>query len=404
MPGDGRVRIVDRVASRTRLVRSPLVVDLLVAVLATVSIALISTQIEAGDGERALDTLAYSVIVLAGGALVVRRRRPLATVLVVTVALAVYLARDYSGGPIFVLYFVALFSLASAWERRPAFTVAALTAGGLVVVGEVAGTGPGLVHLVFVGWAAAVVFLGDALRSRRAHLAGLEERARHLEQSREEEARRRVMEERLRIARDLHDSVAHSMSIINVQAGTAAHVVDRHPEQGEEALTIIRRASRDALHELHALLGVLRLDPGEELERSPTPDLAQLEDLVTSTRRAGVDVSLAVAGPVEDVHPPHSVAAYRIVQESLTNVVRHAGASAAATVTVTGHEDGGFSVEIVDDGGRGETRAEETTPGTGVGVTGMRERVETSGGTFRAAPGPDGGFTVLATWPGRAAP
>lgn len=403
MLADRRTRIVDSVDLSTRPIRASLVTDIVVAILATVSIALISTQIEVGEGDRALDAIAYAAIVVAGAALAGRRRKPLATVLIVTAALAVYLARGYVGGPIFVVYFIALFSVATAWERGAAFTVAVLTAGVLVVVGEIAGTGPGLVHLVFVGWAAAMVFLGDAMRSRRAHLAGLEERARQLEQSRDEEMRRRLMEERLQIARDLHDGVAHSMSTINVQAGTAAHVIDRHPEQGKEALTIIQRASRDALDELHALLGVLRLDPDERPERRPTPDLSQLDALVATTRRAGVAVRLSVTTRVDDIQPPLSVAAYRIVQESLTNVVRHAGSGAAATVTVAGDAGDGFAVEIVDDGGTGEAVAPSTGPGAGVGIRGMRERVETSGGSFSAGAGAGGGFRVRASWPRRQA-
>ncbi|MFP5254136.1 MAG: sensor histidine kinase, partial [Actinomycetes bacterium] len=176
----------------------------------------------------------------------------------------------------------------------------------LVVTGVATDRGPGLAHLVFVGWTAAAVFLGDGLRSRRQSLAAALE-------SREEEARRRVAEERLRIARDLHDSVAHTMATINVQAGAAAHVIDRHLDQAREALRVVQQASGEVLDELNALLGLLRVDPAEEADRSPTPGLDQLEKLAESTRRAGLDVALDVRRDVTDLPQPVTVAAYRIV-------------------------------------------------------------------------------------------
>lgn len=260
-----------------------------------------------------------------------------------------------------------------------------------------ANTGPGLVHLVFVGWAAASVFLGDVVRTRRAYLAALEQRAVQLEQSRDQEARRRVAEERLRIAQDLHDSVAHSMATINVQAGVAAHVIDRHPDRARDALVVIKRASGEVLDELAAMLGLLRLDDGERAARTPTPGPVELGRLVESARRSGLDVALRVERELGDVPQPVGVALYRIVQESLTNVVRHAGAGASAAVTVAGDAAGGLSVEVVDDGAGFDGFGR----GTGVGIIGMRERVEATGGVLEAGAGPQGGFVVRAAWPGR---
>jgi signal transduction histidine kinase len=270
-----------------------------------------------------------------------------------------------------------------------------------VVVGEVAGTGPGLMHLVFVGWAAAAVFLGDAMRSRRSYLGALEERARHLEQSREDEARRRVAEERLRIAQDLHDSVAHTMATINVQAGVAAHVIDRHPDRARDALVVIQQASREVLDELAALLGLLRLNGQEGDSLAPTPGPAQLGTLVESAKRSGLEVTLRVERDVSAVPQPVGVAVYRIVQESLTNVIRHAGPGARATVTITGEQGGGLAVEIADDGaGAGVNGAGVNgTGGTGVGIVGMRERAQATGGTLVAAARPEGGWIVRGVWP-----
>jgi signal transduction histidine kinase len=372
------------------------VFDAVLALLVVVWVLAVTSQFEPSGGERPLDGVAYVAMVAAAGALTARRTLPLAVVGVVTAALCVYVVRDYPGGPVFVTLFVALYSLANTRDRRTALGVAVVAAGAVVVAGEVSDSGPGLLHLVFVGWAAASVFLGDALRSRRQHLAALEERARQLEQSREEEARRRVAEERLRIAQDLHDSVAHSMTAISVQAGVAAHVIDRHPDRAREALLVIQKASADVLEELTALLGLLRVDTGTQPALSPTPGPSELGTLVESARRSGLDVELRVQANVDDVPQPVGVALYRIVQESLTNVVRHAGPGARATVTLVG-EGPWISVDVVDDG----TGSNGGTPGAGVGITGMRERTEATGGIFEAGPLPEGGFAVHASWPRR---
>ena len=362
---------------------------------AATAIALITRHL-ASAGNGTADAGAYACVVVAAGMLAVRRRWPLATVAVVTAALAVYLARGYPGGPVYITLFVALYSLANTGNRSLSFASAGVASMTLVAVGAAFHTGPGLVHLVFVGWTAAAVFLGDAMRSRRDHMGALVERARQSEQSREEEARRRVAEERLRIARDLHDSVAHSMATINVQAGAAAHVIDRHPEQARQALEVIQQASGEVLDELSALLGLLRLDPEERADRSPTPGLERVDALVESARRAGLDVTLRVEREMDDVPQPVRLAAYRIVQESLTNVVRHARTK-SATVCIAGNGDGGLRLEIGDEGvGPGNGAA-----GSGVGILGMRERATATGGTLEAAARPGGGFTVTATWPGR---
>jgi signal transduction histidine kinase len=367
--------------------------DLALAVVLTASIVAITSRLEPEAGERLVDSAGYAAVVVAGGALAFRRWVPLAVTAVVTGALLVYVLRDYAGGPVFVTSFVALYTVASTRPRRQAFATAAAAAAVVVGAGLVTHEGEGLVHLVFVGWAAAAVFLGDAVRSRRERLDALEERARRLEETREEEARRRVAEERLRIAHDLHDSVAHSMATITVQSGVAAHVLDRNPDQAREALEAIRRASGEVLEELSALLGLLRGDDGAEAPRAPTPGLDQLGDLIESARQAGVDVSLRVEGSPRIVPQPVGVAAYRIVQESLTNVIRHAG-TAAAVVTLAYGGDGALAVEVSDDG-RGSNGSAQ---GSGVGIAGMRERAQSTGGHLEAGPRPDGGFRVRAHW------
>jgi len=371
-----------------------LVVDVALAVLLTASIVAASSQIEAEGSERALDAIAYGVIIVAGGSLALRRRSPLASVVIVGAALSVYLARDYTGGPIFVTAWLALYSLASAGNRRRAYAAAVGLAGTLILVGVVGDTGSPLIHLVFVGWSAAAVLLGDAVHNRRQSLAALQERARYLEQTREAETRRLVTEERLRIARDLHDSVAHSMAAINVQAGVAAHVMDRRPDQAREALVVIKEASRDVLDEMTSLLRLMR-DPDQDMERAPVPGLDQLDTLVESSRQAGLHATLHGTRPAT-VSPPVAIAVYRIVQESLTNAARHAGPGSTVTITIATDADGGLVVEVCDNGagtGTGTAGA-----GGGVGITGMRERAESSGGTLVAGPDPAGGFSVQARW------
>jgi signal transduction histidine kinase len=237
------------------------------------------------------------------------------------------------------------------------------------------------------------VFLGEAVRNRRSYLTELEERARWLEHTREEEARRRVAEERLRVARDLHDSVAHAMATINVQAGAAAHVVDRRPAAAKEALTVIQRASAEALDELAAMVRLLR-DDDEGAARAPTPGVAEIGELAASVRDARLRVTLEQRGPLERVPKPIGTAAYRIVQESLTNVMRHAGASSAAVSLRV--DDGCFTVEVNDDGAG--DRVGESSRGTGMGLRGMRERADATGGTVDAGPRPEGGFRVRAAW------
>ena len=365
-------------------------IDILAAGLVTAFLLLASSRIPATGDDRQLDVVGYLLISAAGASLALCRRRPAVVVGVVTVVLGTYLLRRYAGGPVFVTGWIGLFFLSWRSTRRAAVTGAAILCLVLIAAGVASGADAVLLHLVFVGWAAAAVFLGEAMRNRRNYLTELEERARHLEHSREEEARRRVAEDRLRVARDLHDSVAHGMATINVQAGAAAHVVDRRPESAKEALTVIQRASADVLDELAAMLRLLR-DDGEGAALAPTPGAEQIGELVESTRHAGLPITLEQHGPFDSVPRPIGTAAYRIVQESLTNVIRHA--DAAPTVVTVRFEGRRFRVEVTDDGPgvAGPSRA-------GMGIRGMRERAEATGGTLDAGPRPDRGFAVRACW------
>jgi signal transduction histidine kinase len=314
---------------------------------------------------------------------------------VVTVVLTVFIVRRYPDGPVWATAWIALAALSWRTSRRVALVGAAVMLVVLSVVAVLAGSGSLLLPVIFVGWAAAAVFGSDALRSRRGYLAGLRERARYLERTREEEARRRVAEERLRIARDLHDSVAHAMATINVQAGAARHVLDRRPEAAGEALAVIQRASGDVLDELAAMLAVLR-DDAQRADRAPVPGAGDIPRLAQSMAASGLAVDLSVEGPVEGVPGVIGTAAYRVVQESLTNVLRHSRATAARVRLVSG-QDGSVLAEIGDDGPRGPQAA----GGMGVGIRGMRERVTSTGGKFDAGPAGGGGFLVRAQWGAR---
>jgi signal transduction histidine kinase len=218
---------------------------------------------------------------------------------------------------------------------------------------------------------------------------------------REEAAARRASDERLAIARDLHDVVAHSISVINVQANTALHLMDRQPDRAREALTAIREVSGHALTELGSVLGALR-DTAAPL--APAPGVARLDDLAARARSAGFAVSVAAEGPARTLPAAVDAAAYRIVQEALTNAVRHSGGHAASVLLRYGDDD--LVIEVSDDGGgtaasggRSAAGAARAT-GSGNGLAGMAERARALGGTVDAGPRPGGGFRVLARLPG----
>ena len=235
---------------------------------------------------------------------------------------------------------------------------------------------------------AVVVFAGIAVANRRAYMASIQERA-------EQDARRRVDEERLRIARELHDVVAHTMATINVQAGVAAHVLSSRPEAAAESLQAIKAASKEGLKELRAILNVLRqADDADPTQ--PAPGTAQLEDLIAGARRAGLETTFTVTGEPVPLPTAVDLAAYRIVQESLTNAIRHAGPATAAVSL--DYRRGELRIDVTDTG-RGQPAGVAAGQSGGHGLAGMRERAATVGGTVETGPGPGGGFRVAARLP-----
>jgi signal transduction histidine kinase len=349
---------------------------------------------------RPLDPLGYALLVAGPLFLLLRRRWP-ARVLTATLACGlVYAARTYPEGPSQLGIYPALWTVALTLPRRTAWVAAsgtAVAAAGaeLFLYGSTMFDGEPLYAAVTVF---AAMWWGEAVRARRAYVAELRDRAERAERTREEEARRRVDEERMRIARELHDVVSHTIGVISVQAGVASHLLERRPDKAAESLAAIRQASDEALGELHAMLGVLRDgDGGGDGGRaplSPAPGLGELDALVAQAAGAGVEVRVSVKGEPRRLPPAVDLACYRVVQESLTNVVRHARAS-RAEITVT-HADGRVAVEVTDDG---RTGGNGEAPGSGQGILGMRERARALGGSLEAGPRPEGGFRVLASFP-----
>jgi signal transduction histidine kinase len=371
--------------------------DATIAVVFT-TFCLVVTRAIAENNDERYDAWTIVTGVVIGGALVLRRIAPEVTLGVTLVGLGAWTLADFAGGPIYLAPLIPLYTIATFGDRRR--TITAVVALAVVFAGVALLVDERVEHLLyllaFTGWAGGAVFLGTAHHNRRAYLAQLEQRARDLEESREEEARRRVTEERLRIARDLHDVIAHGIATIHMQSGAALHVLDRHPEQAAPALAAVKQLSKQTMQELRATLDVLRADDTEAAPLAPTPGLDRLNALVEVSRRAGLPVDLEIVGD-RAVPPPAAVdvAAYRIVQESLTNVMRHAGEHARATVTVS-HGADVVEVDVVDDG-LGVAAAAPANGGHG--IVGMRERAATVGGTLAAGANPGGGFRVHAHLP-----
>jgi signal transduction histidine kinase len=238
----------------------------------------------------------------------------------------------------------------------------------------------------------AAVVLGINIRQRRALLGSLHERAARLELERDQQGRLATAAERARIAREMHDVVAHTMAIMVIQAGAARSVLDRDAAAAEQALEVVEETGRMAMTELRRLLGFLREDAPAEL--APQPSLDDLGALVGRARDAGLKVDLRAEGSSFELDPGAALAVYRVVQEALTNTLKHAGPGAQATVTLHWGGDE-LEVAVLDDGGSGRGAG----GGSGQGLVGMRERLAMIGGALQARPRPDGGFAVRATIP-----
>ena len=343
------------------------------------------------------DVLAVLILLAGPASLYALRHRPRTVLLFVTAITTLYVARGYPYGPVFASFVVAAVVNVARSRRVEAW----VAVGGLVLMsfaiqlfvhdawswGYAAGV---------IAWSLLVLVIGEVVRLNRARMI-------EFRRARTEERRREAGEERLRIARELHDVVAHHMSLINVQAGVALHLVDRKavPEGGqvETALTTIKDASKEALTELRALIGVLRAD-GEDAPRAPVARLDALDELAARASHAGVTTTVDVTGDLADVPTAVGTAAYRIVQEAITNVVRHSGATRARIRVEVGTHD--LDVSVTDNG-RGPGDAQSSDHGGGTGLRSMHERASALGGRAELTPAHDtasgGGARLHATLP-----
>lgn len=353
-------------------------------VIAVGLVAVVGLVVQSRGIDTAAEWAALPVVLASSGALHARRRHPVPVGVVALAAVGAYGALLHRPGPIMLVFVVALYTVVDEGHLAVAI---GLGLGSVVAFAVADGhdrsadtmNGATLLH---AGWLVAVIV--GVTRNRRAYLAEARARALAAEQRVEEEARRRATEERLRIARELHDALGHHLSLITVQASAALH--RPAPARSEQALTAIKQTSKETLRELRTTLGLLR-QGGE----APTaPGLDRLGDLVTTAGRSGLEIRTELA-ETRPLPPEVDLAAYRIVQEALTNVIKHAGARHAA-VSV-GRDGDRLTVEVVDDG------SATAGSGDGFGLIGMRERAAAVGGRVEAGPVPGGGWRVRAQLP-----
>ena len=379
----------------------PLVTDgLLAVVVLALNAAALAQGVQTDPGaSRDPDILGLVLVAAFSLPLAVRRRYPRAVLVAVLVLIGLYLGLGYPAAGTGETLLIAVYTAGSLCTLRATWPAHALLAPVLVVA---VATSAAPVSPFDVGYKvvlyAAAWWLGGIVRTRRDYARQLEERTKQLERARLDLADQAVARERLRIARELHDVVAHSMSVIAVQSGAGEHVIDTQPETAREVLGEIKVTSRAALAEMRHLLGVLRADDEPSESRSPPAGLANLDALIRQVRQAGVPVTIDVSGEPGAVPAAVDLSAYRIVQEALTNVLKHTGA-AAATVTIR-YLPEGVSVAVRDDGrGPDANRFAVPVQNGGNGIVGMRERALLLGGQLRVGPLPGGGFGVEATLP-----
>jgi len=374
--------------------------DVFDAVVAGVLVAWMVLSIltkTAEPGQHANTVWTYLLAVGLSAPYAVHRRHPMIALTVLLAALLAFALGGYAAFP-GVSAFALLFGIALHADRRQALTALLATAAALTVAVLVQPSGiVDRASLISTALATLVCWLGGQnLRQRRARWAALRAQNARLEREREERARRAVTEERLRIARELHDVVAHAMSVIAVQSGVANHLIDTQPGTAREALAAIESTSRSALVEMRQLLGVLRHDDGDTgaPALAPAPGLADVGGLIRQVADGGLDATVRVQGPAVAVPPGVDRSAYRIVQEALTNAIKHGGPRAEILLA---YSDSDLTIEVTNDdpAGRGGPRLVNA----GHGIIGMRERVAVYGGEFSASPRPGGGFRVAARLP-----
>jgi signal transduction histidine kinase len=338
---------------------------------------------------RPFDAGGAALVIASSAVLAARRTWPVAVLAVVFGIILTYLAIGYPDGPIWVTLIIAFFTAVVRGQRLVGVAAAIAVFGVFLLIHPLLGRGPvpsaaGLAAVA--AWPLVILGTAEAVRIRRV-------RAAEAARIREEETLRRASEERLRIARELHDSLGHYLSMISVQSGVALNLNPGLPGQVAESLSAIRQASREGLRELRSVLRILRQD-GEPAPHAPPPTLARLSDLVNHAAAAGLQVRAETGGTVRELPFGIDQAAFRIVQEALTNVTRHAGTDTATVRIRYGQHD--LTLQV-DDDGHGSN--DGPLPPGGSGIAGMRERAAALGGELHAGPRPRGGFRVTATLP-----
>ncbi|GAA3831253.1 sensor histidine kinase [Streptomyces chiangmaiensis] len=354
--------------------------------------------------------LGFVLLVVGGLVVAVRRLWPVLVFATAAVASLVYYVLEFPDGYGWLGLMIALYTVAAYGDGRRSLAIAGvgtaiLATGWLFAAADVEPREA--IGWVFfrIGVSVMSTALGESVRSRRVIAADAQERAELAERTRDEEARARVDAERLRIAREVHDTVAHAIAIINVQSGVTAHVLDKRPEQAREALQTIEQTSSRTLQEMRAILGVLRGDSDDPV---PHAGLEQIDDLTAEARAAGLDVTLEVNSPAAPLPSAVDSAAYRILQESITNIIRHTGPTQVTVAVNPGIDH--LEIRVTDQGRAGSHGAPARRPsgngtGTGMrdkpgrGILGMRERCQLLGGELNAEPTPGGGFEVMARLP-----
>ena len=377
---------------------NPLAVDgLLAAALATVSLLTLFDQtVEKGMHEP--NALAALTALVTTAPVAVRRRVPLLAMALGCFGILAHIVADFPEGWLPIVVLLLTYTVGASAPPHRALIGLATMVVTMVLLGL--SDAPGLGALGVIGNVAVFCLawlIGLAIRTRREALESQVREAQERANVERQRSARELAEERLRIAQELHDVVAHSMSVIAVQAGVGAHVLDQRPDQARFALEAISATSRDTLTEMRRLLGVLRDGEGER-SHAPAPALTDVPQLVDDVRAAGVPVSLRVEGGSNCLNAGVELSAYRVVQEALTNVIKHAGSPTRVDVTVT-YAPGSLVVEVVDDGRGASAAGPDGGPDGGHGLLGMRERVGLWGGQLSTGPVPGGGYRVYAQLP-----
>ncbi|HWL50657.1 MAG TPA: sensor histidine kinase [Acidimicrobiia bacterium] len=365
--------------------------DVALAALAIVASITLYNEVLRGQNPTGFGVI---LLIVNGGSLAFRRLWPLAVLAVMLITSVMYtLLLDL---PVYMLgpgILVAVYTVASATERRKSLLALLVVELAMIVLILVGPSFPGYGSMaLFALVIGAAWFLGDVVRRWRTAAMQHEQRAAELAAAREELALRAVSEERLRIARELHDVVAHSMTVVALQAGSGRLAGRQDPEAAQRALETIEKSSREALADMRRLVGVLR--EGDDSLTQPAPGLDDIDRLVEEIARAGVTVGVSSSGPLDRVPPGMALAAYRVAQEALTNVVRHAGVDKAE---LTLEASDGALVLVVGNGP--PTRPVEPIEGGGHGISGMEERASLYGGSLNAGSTDDGGYRVEARFP-----